>query len=58
MKVRKTTPEAELHQKEKYFLQLSGYERLALMEKLNALLRRHDVDYALRNKKVIIRRLK
>jgi len=57
MRVRKTTFEEELKEKEDAFLKLTGEERLRMMRIVNERFRKPGINYELRNKPVRIVRL-
>jgi hypothetical protein len=54
--IRKTTFEKEQEDKDKAFLELSPQERLSLMYKIRLQMRKPDVDYSLKGKKVILKK--
>jgi hypothetical protein len=54
MKVKKTTPEEELKEKEAYFLKLSAEARLRMMREVNDRTRKRYLNYELRNKRVMV----
>jgi hypothetical protein len=57
MRVRKTTPEEELREKEESFLKLTGEERLRMMRIVADRYRKPGINYELRNKSVRVVRL-
>ena len=57
MRVRKTTFEQDLKEKEESFLQLTGEERIKIMRSISERLRKPGVNYELRDKKVRFKRL-
>ena len=57
MRVRKTTPEEELKEKEEAFLKLTGEERLRMMRIVGERFRKSGVNYELKNKVVRVVRL-
>jgi len=57
MKVRKTTFEEDLKEKEEYFLKLTGEERLKMMRQINERTRKPNKNYELSNKRVRVIRL-
>jgi hypothetical protein len=52
MRVRKTTVEEELREKEDAFLKLTGEERLRMMRIVGERFRNPEINYELRNKRV------
>jgi len=57
MKVRKTTFEEDLKEKEEHFLKLTGEERLKMMRQINERSRKPNINYELSNKRVRVIRL-
>jgi hypothetical protein len=57
MRVRKTTVEEELREKEEAFLRLTGEERLRMMRIVGERFRNPEINYELKNKQVRVIRL-
>lgn len=57
MRVRKTSVEKELREKEEAFLKLTGEERLRMMRIVGERFRNPEINYELRNKSVRLVRL-